>query len=371
MLNNPFLRAIAFRYVSDADTNANGTDGIIAYKTLSAARVVTVAAANTFDPSQGLIIQDSSGSCSGTNTITVTVPAANTLNGSAGASVVLNTPYAQVMLNSDGSLAFTYGAIVISGSATVTSITGSASTLPINGLAAAQGGSVTVKGGTSSTSANAGGAAALTGGTPGATGVGGAASVNGGPGGATSGNGGAASLTAGSATTSGDGGAVTITGGSGAGGTHAGGNINLVPGAAVSTGVPGVVEINGVPGTFDAVFIPPLATTVVPASGTSQMFFLATRAYRVTAVSCIEVTHGTSETIDVIHDTGTGAAGSGTSVLTAAMDPHAASLTVVTGTLTSTVATLLLAAGDRLSFKVGGTVGAAAGLMVSVTLVPA
>lgn len=84
----------------------------------------------------------------------------------------------------------------------------------IAGLAAAQGGSSTVKGGTSSTAGNAGGAAALLGGQPGATGVGGAATVTGGAGGATSGKGGAASM-AGGAGTAGNasGGSVILTGG--------------------------------------------------------------------------------------------------------------------------------------------------------------
>ena len=39
-------------------------------------------------------------------------------------------------------------------------------------------------------------------------------------------------------------------------------------------------------------------------------------------------------------------------------------------TLSSTLATIALAAGDRLSFTVGGTVGSAAGVTVSVGLVP-
>src|SRR4051812_44577350 len=68
----------------------------------------------------------------------------------------------------------------------VVSLTGSAATLPITGLAAAQGGSVSVTGGASSTTGNAGGAANLVGGAPGATGVGGAANVTGAAGGSTS-----------------------------------------------------------------------------------------------------------------------------------------------------------------------------------------
>ena len=123
----------------------------------------------------------------------------------------------------------------------------------IQGLAAAQGGSSTLKGGTSSTAGNAGGAALLTGGTPGATGVGGAATVAAGAGGATSGNGGVASLTGGAGTNgnstggigktvggagqgTGAGGAAQLTGGaSGAGATGNGGNSSVTGGAAAST----------------------------------------------------------------------------------------------------------------------------------------
>lgn len=139
------------------------------------------------------------------------------------------------------------GATIAGGDQTVTSITGADASLDIAGLAAAQGGSVTTTGGTSSTSGNAGGAVALVGGTPGATGAGGAASVTGGPGGATSGTGGAAAV-AGGAGTAGNavGGAASVTGGAGQG-TGAGGAAALVGGAsgAGATGNSGAVSITG------------------------------------------------------------------------------------------------------------------------------
>ena len=97
----------------------------------------------------------------------------------------------------------------------------------VNGLAAAQGGSVTVKGGTSSTAGNAGGAAAILGGQPGATGVGGAATVTGAAGGATSGKGGAATVTGGAGTAgNGAGGSVILSGGAPHGSGLAGGTFN-------------------------------------------------------------------------------------------------------------------------------------------------
>lgn len=105
------------------------------------------------------------------------------------------------------------------GALTVSSLVSSAATFPINGLTAAQGGSVTVTGGTSSTAGNVGGAVALVGGTPGSTSAGGPVTVTGGAGGSASGAGGA----------------VTITGGVGTAGNAAGGAVNLIGGAGQGT----------------------------------------------------------------------------------------------------------------------------------------
>lgn len=142
----------------------------------------------------------------------------------------------------------------VGGVMTATSITASTSTLPIAGVAAAQGGSVSITGGASSTSGNAGGAASMAGGLGGATGTGGAASVTGGAGTST-GLGGAATLTggAGGNATSGTGavgGAATVT--AGAGGTAttgtggAGAVASLVSGAGgAASGAAGVGGAGG------------------------------------------------------------------------------------------------------------------------------
>lgn len=113
----------------------------------------------------------------------------------------------------------------------------------LTGLAAAQGGEIDIKGGASSTSANAGGAAKLIGGVPGATGVGGGAAVAGGAGGSTSGAGGAA----------------TVTGGAGTAGNANGGDVTIAGGAANGSGVNGVVRENGV--RLNAQGAPAAATT--------------------------------------------------------------------------------------------------------------
>lgn len=138
---------------------------------------------------------------------------------------------------------------VAGGVATATSITGTASTLPISGLSAAQGGSVPIKGGTSSTAANAGGAVSLTGGNPGAEGAGGAASVVGGIGGSTSGAGGAANLTGGAGTAgNANGGAVAINGGAPHGSGAAGAiTIGTAQAASVTIAKASVATVFGGP----------------------------------------------------------------------------------------------------------------------------
>jgi collagen type VII alpha len=243
------------------------------------------------------------------------------------------------------------------------SVTGGASGAGATG----NGGAAGVTGGAASSTNGTGGAASLIGGAGAGTGAGGAITITSGAAGAT-GVAGAINIAVGGAT-SGNGSAVTITGGNGAGGTNSGGNVNLVPGAAVSTGTPGEVQINSASGFCEASWSQFLAASV-PVSGTSYVFFMANRAYRVKAVSAICSSTGTTPTIDITKDTGTNAPGAGTSVLTGVMTLSGTANTRVTGTLTSTVATLTMAAGDRLAAKWGGTVGSLTGGQISVLLQP-
>lgn len=121
------------------------------------------------------------------------------------------------------------------GAVAANSITGNLNPLPIAGLAATQGGAITITGGASSTSANAGGAVSVVGGAGGATGIGGAVSMTGaaGRGGAV---GGAASVIAGAGQGTGNGAVATLRGGaSGAGATGNGGVAAVTGGAASST----------------------------------------------------------------------------------------------------------------------------------------
>lgn len=142
------------------------------------------------------------------------------------ADTILVTPTGGTQGTLAASLALTTGSGGINASATPFAVTG---------LAAAQGGTVNVVGGASSTSANAGGPVAVTGGAGGATAIGGAVSMTGaaGRGGAA---GGAASLTAGAGQGTGAGAITAVTGGaSGAGLTGNGGAVRAIGGAALST----------------------------------------------------------------------------------------------------------------------------------------
>jgi hypothetical protein len=129
------------------------------------------------------------------------------------------------------------------------------------------------------------------------------------------------------------------------------------------------VLVNSVSGFFDVQYNAPLMTTAVPASGTAQPIFMADRAYRVKAARACVVTHGTSEGFTITKDVSGTAPGGGTALLTTPILTTVAN-TPVAGTLISTVATLTLAAGDRLSFLTSGTIGSAAGLTMSVLLEP-
>lgn len=213
-------------------------------------------------------------------------------------------------------------------------ITGTVTPFPIRGVNATQGGAVTVTGGTSSTSANAGGAVTVAGGTPGATGIGGA---------------------------------VSIVGAAGGGGTAAGGNVNLVGGAAASTGQPGEVQVNADSSLIFATYY----FTGSPAA-TDQVFFLATRAMRVKTMSQVHsVAAGGASTLTVIKDTGTSAPGTGTSLhQSGSFNLNATANTVQNGSVTTTIATANLAAGDRLAVKFANAIQSSAGIVVTVGMVP-
>ncbi len=233
------------------------------------------------------------------------------------------------------------------------------------------GGAITLTGGASGTNAAgtgaAGGAITLVGGLGVGAAAGGAVAITSGAAGAT-GIAGAITITVGGAT-AGAGSNLTCTAGNGAGGTAAGGNVNLIPGTAVSTGVPGEFQVASTAGTMEATW-QQSTVAAVPVSGANYVILLARRAWRVKACAIVCSSTSTVPTVDVQKDTGTTAPGSGTTVLTGVMTFSATANTVVLGTLVSTVATLTLAAGDRLTVKFAGTVGSIINAIVSVLLVP-
>lgn len=297
---------------------------------------------------------------------------------------------------------------------TANDIAGGDASLGIGGLAAAQGGAIVVTGGTSSTTGNAGGAVSAIGGTPGATGAGGAALLRGGIGGATSGTGGSASVVGGAATagnsaggaaivtggagsgtlaggavtitsgaagatgvagavtvsvgaaTAGNGSAMTLTAGNGAGGTASGGNLNLVPGAAVSTGTPGDLQVNGDASLMCGTYY----FTGTPAA-TAQVFYIANRAMRVKTISQVHsVAAGGTSTLTVTKDTGTSAPGAGTALMTNTFNLNATANTVQNATLSATVATVNMAAGDRLAVLFANAIQSSAGVVTTACMTP-
>jgi hypothetical protein len=106
-----------------------------------------------------------------------------------------------------------------------------------------------------------------------------------------------------------------------------------------------------------------------------QTFFVATRAYQVTAVSFV---HAVAETtaatlrVQVTKDTSTNAPGAGTDLLTnntsAGFDCKATANTVQAGTLSATATDLQLAAGDRLSLDFTAGATELVGVTVTVSL---
>ena len=311
-----------------------------------------------------------------------------------------------------------------------TTINAATATLAINGLAGAQGGAVTMTGGTSSTSGNAGGALTRTGGAPGVTGVGGAINDTGGAGGATSGAGGALSRTGGAGTNgNAAGGAILDTGGAGqgsaaggacgqtggAGGlTGAGGALNYISGAGGGTsGAAGAINItvgactsgngsaititagNGATGTNAGGMInlvpgAPVSTGLVgevqvnansnliyvqvalTATDASRAVHICTRPMILKTVSFMHTTGSTSGTLQIEKLTGTTAAGSGTTLLTGTIDLSTTTVanTTTNGTLIATVASLKFATGDRCSVKIGGTMTSLVGGIVTIGFAP-
>jgi hypothetical protein len=102
----------------------------------------------------------------------------------------------------------------------------------------------------------------------------------------------------------------------------------------------------------------------------TQSFLVAQRDMVVTGVkACYATAFVAAATLDVTKDTGTTAAGGGTSILAAAMAADGAVNTVITPALAATAATLALGTGDRLAVKFSATT-TGVGVCVMVSFAP-
>lgn len=89
--------------VADAAYTALTIDSLIVYTSLSAARTVTLPAANTYNPGQILMIVDGSGSSSQTNAISIAPNGSDTIAGSNTTQVGINIKRGRCWLVSNGS----------------------------------------------------------------------------------------------------------------------------------------------------------------------------------------------------------------------------------------------------------------------------
>lgn len=125
-------------------------------------------------------------------------------------------------------------------------------------------------------------------------------------------------------------------------------------------------------------------SAAAPAAG-SQVLFIVPQApsqatgatplgaYQLLGVSATFTVTSTSGTLQVTHDTGVSAPGSGTAMLSSAVSLSGTANTVVSGipATTLTGAQRILSPGDRLSITFGGTLTGLANISVSVYLAKA
>lgn len=116
----------------------------------------------------------------------------------------------------------------------------------------------------------------------------------------------------------------------------------------------------------------PAPSYVQSSTFATTTFFVAPQACKVLAVSEVHSTLGTdggAVSAVVTKDTGTAAPGAGTSLhQSGSFNLKGANNTVQTATLSTTAATLTLAAGDRLAVKLTGTPTSVAGAVVTAQL---
>lgn len=110
-------------------------------------------------------------------------------------------------------------------------------------------------------------------------------------------------------------------------------------------------------------------TFVANALSVSSTIFIADAAYQIVGCRAVwGVAGGLGAVLDIEKCTGTTAPGSGTALLASTIDLTGTANTVATGTLTSTTSSLQLAAGNRLTAKLAGTLTGLVGCCITVLL---
>lgn len=109
MQSNPLQSGIGYKAVADIGASADRTVSLLAYTSLTASRVVNLAASKTFDPSQEIVIADASGNASPTAFIAITPNGAETINGING-PVAIAVPYGQFSLRALANGGWVYSA---------------------------------------------------------------------------------------------------------------------------------------------------------------------------------------------------------------------------------------------------------------------
>jgi len=294
----------------------------------------------------------------GTTTTAGGAGGALTVSGGAGGA---KTGTGAAAGGAGGAAAFNSG----TGGATANSSTSAGGAGGANSRTAGNGGAATAGTG----NGGAGGALTSTSGTGGAStgGTGGAAGAMG----FTAGTGGASTTGAGGVggtitVTSGNGGAAT--GGTGNGG--AAGSVNIVLGtggtsAGGTAGANGQIQVNGTAGISPVSF-------VYPAAPDDQVFFVATRAYRVTGITWRPLVVGSdgSAVTAIVKKAASGTAiASGTALHSSTADLKGTINTNQVLTLSTTSSDLDIASGTAIGIDVTGTTTAARGV-VTVTLNP-
>lgn len=124
--------------------------------------------------------------------------------------------------------------------------------------------------------------------------------------------------------------------------------------------------------TVGGVIVPQTKTLSFPLNAlniaVSSALFIADETYQLTNVTASWGVASVSATFNIEKLTGTTAPGSGTALLTGAIDSSTTANTVNTGALTGTVGSLQFAVGDRLGVKIAGTITSLVGMVLTCTL---